>query len=116
MTGPTGHDKARVTRIWQEDERTLGLAFTTGRKALYDVVWLRRRCPCAHCLDEFTGERLLAAEDVPETVRPRFVRSVGRYALTVGFTDGHDTGIYPLDWLARVEGPGVRELRGASGA
>lgn len=92
-------DKPRVTRIWQQDARTLGLAWTSGRTTLHDVVELRRRCPCAVCVDETSGVRRLVPEDVPETIRPVTVSSVGRYALTVAFDDGHTSGIYTFDLL-----------------
>lgn len=92
-------DGPRVRRIWQEGERTLGIAWTDGRTVLYDVVVLRRACPCAFCVEEDTGVRRLRDADVDEAVRPSRVVSVGRYALTVAFTDGHDTGIYPFDAL-----------------
>lgn len=88
-----------VTRIWQQDDRTLGIAWTSGRTSTYDVVALRRRCPCALCVDEHTGTRTLQADDVPDTVRPVTITSVGRYALTIVFDDGHASGIYSFDLL-----------------
>lgn len=88
-----------MQRIWQEGDRTLGIQWTTGRTVLYDVVALRRQCPCAFCVSEETGQRTLRPEQIPDTVRPRQVDSVGRYALTIAFSDGHDTGIYPFDAL-----------------
>ena len=42
----------RVKDIAQVDERTLGVLWTDGRKDKIDVVELRRRCPCAVCIDE----------------------------------------------------------------
>jgi DUF971 family protein len=92
-------DQARVKRIWQQDERTLGIHWTDGRKSLYDVVELRRQCRCANCVDEISKKRTLNPDDIPESVRPVKVESVGRYALTIQFTDGHRTGIYAFEKL-----------------
>jgi len=104
-------ESPRVHRIWQEDGRTLGIAWTTGRTVLYDVVSLRRMCPCAYCVSEETGERTLRPEQIPEDVRPVRIDSVGRYALTIVFSDGHDSGIYPFDALHdRAEAHGGRIL------
>jgi DUF971 family protein len=92
-------DQPRVKRIWQQDERTLGIHWTDGRKSLYDVVELRRQCRCANCVDEISKKRTLNPDDIPESVRPVKVESVGRYALTIQFTDGHRTGIYAFEKL-----------------
>lgn len=95
-------DQPRVKRIWQQDERTLGINWTDGRKSLYDVVELRRQCRCAHCVDEISKKRTLNPDDVPESIRPVKIESVGRYALTIQFTDGHRTGIYAFEKLREI--------------
>lgn len=89
----------RLIAAWREDERTLGLQWSDGGHDLWDVVRLRRTCPCAHCVDEDTGRRTLRREDVADDVRIASVATVGRYALTFRFTDGHDTGRYRWDRL-----------------
>src|SRR5690606_34903267 len=91
--------RPRVTGVRQLDERVLELQWTTGRTTTHDVVELRRRCPCALCVDELTGRGRLAPGDVPDAVRPVELRSVGRYALAITFDDGHATGIYPFELL-----------------
>lgn len=88
-----------VEKIWQQDERTLGIIWTDGKQHLYDVVELRRRCPCAACIDEWTRKPLLKASDVAETIRPKAITSVGRYALNIVFSDGHSSGIYSYKGL-----------------
>ena len=42
----------QVKKIWQEGERQLGVIWTDDRKDLFAVVNLRRKCPCALCIDE----------------------------------------------------------------
>lgn len=64
--------------------------------------YLRLECPCAGCVNEFTGERLLQPETVPADVRPVGVEFAGNYGLKIGWSDGHHSGIYTWDHLARL--------------
>ena len=89
----------RVRDIAQVDDRTLGVLWTDGRKDKIDVVELRRHCPCAVCIDEWTRAQRLKPEDISESVRPVKIESVGSYALKVQFSDGHGTGIYTFQML-----------------
>ncbi len=93
------HEDIRVQKIWQKSDRDLAIVWTDGKESEFDVVQLRRLCPCAVCIDEFTHERKLRPEDVSEGVRPVRVESVGRYALNIKFNDGHGTGIYTFQML-----------------
>ena len=92
-------DNIRVRNIAQMDPRTLAITWTDGRTDNFDVVDLRRRCPCAVCIDEFTRAQRLRPEDVSDEVRPRHIESVGSYALRIQFSDGHSTGIYTFQML-----------------
>jgi DUF971 family protein len=60
---------------------------------------VRYFCPCAGCVDEHTGKRLIKRESVKADVRPTGVQPVGRYALQFNWNDGHATGIYHYDRL-----------------
>lgn len=91
-----------VKKIWQQDERTLGIQWTDGKESLYDVVELRRQCPCALCVDETSRERKFKPEDIPQSVRPTVIESVGRYAMSIQFSDGHRTGIYSFRLLREL--------------
>lgn len=84
-------------------DRTLLITWNDGRRSQYDVRDLRLACPCAACVNEWTGERTLRPIQVPETIRPVRVFSVGRYAMGVHWNDGHSTGIYGYDYLRRLE-------------
>jgi len=64
--------------------------------------FLRLNCRCARCVDEMTGIRTLSPATVPEDVYPLAIRAVGRYALGVTWSDGHDTGIYSYELLRRL--------------
>lgn len=55
---------------------------------------MRCACPCAACISEFTGEKLLDESQVPRDVAPYHVELSGNYALKVWWSDGHSTGLY----------------------
>lgn len=95
------------TEILQHDPRTLAIAWNDGAKSLIDVRALRLACGCAHCVDEWTGEALLAPDSVPEDVAPVGIESVGRYAIQIEWTDGHSTGIYPFERLRLLSDQGM---------
>jgi len=94
------------TRIAQSGPRTLAITWADGVETVYDVRELRLACGCAQCVDEWSGEGRLDASAVPEDVHPLRIESVGRYALQVAWSDGHQTGIYPFRRLRELaEGP-----------
>lgn len=64
---------------------------------------LRLACRCAACRDEITGKVVLDPATVPLDVKPTRIWSVGNYALGVGFSDGHTSGIYTYPALREME-------------
>ena len=70
-----------------------------GQQRTIAPVVLRGKCECAHCVNEFTGERMLKPEDVPADVAPREIRPMGNYAVIIEWSDGHSS-IYAYDVLA----------------
>ncbi len=98
-TTPQANDHARqplllVRKIAQLDRYTLGIEWVDGHRSSWRLSTLRRACPCASCVDEWSGERTLEPAGVDDKILATDVESVGRYALKIRFTDGHDTGIY----------------------
>lgn len=94
-------------RIEQHDARTLAIGWADGAESLIDVHALRLACGCANCVDEWSGQPLLAPENIPEDVAPRDIESVGRYAIQIAWSDGHDTGIYPFERLRGLADQGL---------
>ncbi len=84
------------TEIRQAGPRRLAVSWADGAESVYDVRELRLLCGCAHCVDEWTGEDRLDPASVPEDVRPVQIERVGRYAIQVRWSDGHESGIYPF--------------------
>ena len=81
------------------DGSALRILWVDGSESVLAPRLLRQRCPCARCVDELTGRRVLRPEDVPAEVYPTAIHYVGRYALKFVWSDGHETGIYPFDYL-----------------
>lgn len=91
------------TEIRQAGANQLAITWQDGHESLYAVRELRLACGCAVCVDEWTGEDRLDPESVPADVRPVKIESVGRYALQIRWSDGHETGIYPFRRLRALD-------------
>jgi DUF971 family protein len=84
------------------DGRRLRLRWKDGHVSELTPWELRVACPCAGCVDEMTGRRTLEPESVDSGVHPMEIVYVGRYALGFRWSDGHETGIYPFEYLRRL--------------
>lgn len=65
---------------------------------------LRDACPCAECIEEGTGRKVLDPTTIPADIRPLAVEAVGNYAIRIQWSDGHDHGIYTWQTLREVSG------------
>lgn len=63
---------------------------------------LRDQCPCAGCVEEGTGRKILDPKSIPADIRPLEIRPVGSYAVQFLWSDGHTTGIYSWQTLRRA--------------
>ena len=68
----------------------------------YTAAELRRACPCAQCVNEWTGQRVLKPEMISEELIIADLSIVGRYALNFRWSDGHETGIYSFSYLREL--------------
>lgn len=89
-------------RIAQRGPRELAIHWSDGQESVLDVRVLRLACGCARCVDEWTGEGRLDADAVAEDVHPLRIEPVGRYAIQIAWSDGHDSGIYPFRRLREL--------------
>ncbi len=80
-------------------DAALRFTWTDGLEAEVSLRDLRIECPCAHCISELTGKRLLDPATVDPAIELQDMQPVGRYAYRCLFSDQHDSGIYPLDLL-----------------
>ncbi len=80
----------------------LSILWGDDRRCRYRAAELRRSCPCAQCVNEWTGERVLKAESISEKIEIKDLSIVGRYALNFRWSDGHETGIYSFRYLREL--------------
>ena len=85
--------------ISQESNSLLRITWADGRVCDYQAVRLRRACPCAQCVNEWTGQRTLRPESISDEVEISDLSIVGRYALNFRWSDNHETGIYSFQYL-----------------
>jgi DUF971 family protein len=88
--------------IAQEGGAGLSVTWGDGRVCRYGAAALRRVCPCAQCVNEYTGERMLDPKTIPDALTVESLDLVGRYALNFRWSDGHQTGIYSFRLLREL--------------
>lgn len=77
-----------------EDQRTLSLKWDDGRETKASARLLRQNCPCAECVEEWSGRRTFDQEKIPAELKIIEIAPVGNYALTFTFGDLHRIGIF----------------------
>jgi DUF971 family protein len=90
------------TQIIEESDSEVTIEWSDDKSFIYNASQLRRVCPCAGCVNEWSGERTLKAETVADGLTFTSIGVVGRYALNFIFSDGHDTGIFSFKYLREV--------------
>ena len=88
--------------IRQEGDAGLVIKWADERVCLYSAPKLRRACPCAQCVNEWSGQRTLAPETISEELTIADINIVGRYALNFRWSDSHETGIYSFKYLREL--------------
>ncbi len=86
-------------QIIEDSDSSISIQWSDGSETTYTAPQLRRSCPCASCVNEWTGEKMLRDESVADDLKFDHISIVGRYALNFHFTDGHDTGIFSFVFL-----------------
>lgn len=71
------------------------------------TVWLpykhlRSECPCAACKDEWTGARILDPATIDPNIKIQDMELVGSYALKIGWSDGHGSGLFTWENLRKL--------------
>ena len=81
---------------------TIRVAWRDGHLSTFRARALRLKCPCAVCVEEWSGEVKVKDEDIPVNLSVRGASRIGNYALSFTWSDSHSTGIYPYDMLRRL--------------
>ena len=97
----TGNVPLPVT-LRRDGEERLVIEWTDGLKTSATWRQLRDACPCASCREERNTPpdpfRILKPQELLPLKPVRMV-PVGRYAYRIVWSDGHDSGIFTLEFL-----------------
>jgi ATP-binding protein involved in chromosome partitioning len=87
----------------QGGKNKLAIYWSDGQKYTYDAHELRFRCPCAVCVDEFSGERKITETAIARDIALEKALPVGRYGVNLVWSDKHSTGIYTYRYLRELD-------------
>jgi len=93
---------AEPVQIIEESNSELSIKWSDDADTYYSAAGLRRACPCAACINEWTGEKMLDDSKISEDISFKHISIVGRYALNFHFSDGHDSGIFSFALLRNL--------------
>ncbi len=80
-------------------DRVFEITWPEGLTVQIPFRYLRGRCPCAGCVNEFTNERMVDVKDIPEGIDLEAAQLTGNYAVKIRWNDQHDTGLYTWEHL-----------------
>jgi len=84
----------------------LAIKWEDGSESFVNLEKLRRACPCAGCKGErdIMGNLYKGLDQAltPRAFELRNIVLVGSYAVQPVWADGHNTGLYPFDYLRQV--------------
>lgn len=91
-------------------EQSMQVTWSDSHVSRYPWNYLRGWCPCAQCQGHSGTRRFVEVT----SVQLQHVSLVGRYALNLRWSDGHETGIYTFAYLRELcpccqpqESPGI---------
>jgi DUF971 family protein len=108
-------DTPRPETLQRLSQSEIAITWSTGVTKRYTAKRLRDACPCATCREKRRGDAskresdsrrplqlpvLSATEAQPLTIER--LRPVGNYAYNIAFGDGHDSGIFTLEFLYEI--------------
>ena len=83
-------------------EGAVQVRWPDGTEAVLPNKLLRGACQCAICVDEFTREQRLDKDNVPDNIAVENLESLGNYAISIAWNDGHSSGIYAWTYLREL--------------
>lgn len=89
--------KRRPKDIYFDDQ--MNIVWKDGTHSKFKYWDLRTGCPCAACVNEITGEKMLDDNTVDPNIHPIDSSYVGNYAIQINWSDGHSTGMFTFKEL-----------------
>lgn len=84
------------------DQKSLAVTWSDGASHTVPSRRLRQYCPCASCVEEWSGNRTYDVETIPVDMKVIEVVPVGNYAISFTFGDLHRTGIFNWEYLREL--------------
>ena len=75
------------------------ITWSDGTSYRLPFKFVRSECPCAECVHEITGERIIKPEWIPDDIVPTELSYAGNYALKIIWSDRHASGIFTWERL-----------------
>ena len=88
-----------VPKSIQLNTGSIAIVWSDGHKSVYSSRSLRLTCPCAQCIDEWTGDARLDPQTVALDLGVEDSIPIGSYAVQFLWSDAHYTGIYTHKFL-----------------
>ena len=85
--------------VVSKDQREVTLGWSDGTSTKVGARRLRQYCPCAECVEEWSGKRTFEVDTIDPDMKAIAAESVGNYAVSFTFGDAHRTGIYQWAYL-----------------
>ena len=101
---------ARPSEIRRIGTSEVRITWSDGHVSTYPNHDLRNHCPCALCRER--PPHVLPVVSGANEIHPLQIGLVGRYAISIQWSDGHDSGIYSYQTL-RSLCPCCREAEGS---
>ncbi len=91
----------------KEGDDYLVIDWEDGKTCKYLWKELREKCPCAGCKEERETPpdpfRILSPSEM-QPLKPVSITPVGYYAYKITWSDGHDAGLFTLEFLRQLCG------------
>ena len=85
-----------------QSESILELTWDDGTVARLPFKTVRSECPCAVCVNEWTGQRVLDPASIRPDIKPEGLEAVGHYAIRIVWNDGHGSGHFTWEKLREL--------------
>jgi DUF971 family protein len=89
---------AQVVDVRVERDRAVIITFEDDHQCRFELAPLRQACPCATCRGIRDAGNSVTLSD---TLAITDAELVGAWGISLTWSDGHSTGIYPWDALRR---------------
>ncbi len=92
-------------KVKLSDANNLRIEWDDNSHSSFDLMMLRRFCPCATCIADRTKQ---SKNYIPIFSREQItlveIKTIGNYAIGIKWKDGHNTGIYEYRFLYKLAG------------